>query len=187
MTSTAPRAVETARIAISEVCSVTGLEVKQLPSPSATDCLHELSQGAWEGKDRGEVYTPTALSTINSNNWLVRGPGVSPPEFGSAEGESPRTVELRALGFLEELLSTPSTLGAGNERVVLIVAHGMTIKNVLRGILGWNPKMTHKVCIDNTGISEVVYDATTGDAGRGRGGWHVTRVNDHAHTGEFSE
>lgn len=176
--STARRAVDTADIAAWEMASAAGLKVSDVPVPIHDEDLVEMSQGSWEGKDRSAVYTRETLRVVNSNNWLVRGPGMSPPEYGGAEGESPRTVEKRGLGFLHRLTSLAGSPSDGaTERVVVVVAHGVTIKAALRGILGSNPGMTHKIAIDNTSITEVRYVAKPG----GLGGWHLLRVNDASH------
>jgi len=53
----------------------------------------------------------------------------------------------------------------------------MAIKCLLRRIEESSPKNTHKKVIDNTSITEIVYDIEAG----GRGGWFLVRVNDQSH------
>jgi hypothetical protein len=56
---------------------------------------------------------------------------------------------------------------------MLIVA----IRWFLRGILGSSPARTHKSGVDNTSITELVYNAREGP----KGGWFLMRFNDVAH------
>ncbi|GLJ46826.1 hypothetical protein SUGI_0987880 [Cryptomeria japonica] len=56
---------------------------------------------------------------------------------------------------------------------VAIFTHGMAIKCLLRGLLGSNPLMTHRLCIDNTSITVLWHSFKTG--------WQIQRVNDTSH------
>lgn len=56
---------------------------------------------------------------------------------------------------------------------VAIFTHGMAIKCLIRGLLGSNPAMTHRLCIDNTSISVVCHSFKTG--------WQIQRINDTSH------
>uniref|UniRef100_A0A0D6RBB5 Phosphoglycerate mutase (2,3-diphosphoglycerate-dependent) n=1 Tax=Araucaria cunninghamii TaxID=56994 RepID=A0A0D6RBB5_ARACU len=54
-----------------------------------------------------------------------------------------------------------------------IFTHGMAIKCLLRGLLGSNPLMTHRLCIDNTSMTVLWHSFRTG--------WQIQRVNDTSH------
>ena len=125
-----------------------------------SDQLLELDQGQWEGQPRMQIYTPKTLAQINSNNW----------EFTPPRGESQKTVEERMLAFIQTNIlplyreGIPLTCG--------IFSHGVAIKCLLRGIMGFTPRITYKILLDNTSITRLQYD--------GRG-WHLLSVNDTAH------
>lgn len=53
----------------------------------------------------------------------------------------------------------------------------VAIRCYLRGILGSSPSRTHKSAIDNTSITELVYNSREGP----KGGWFLMRFNDAAH------
>ena len=132
--STAVRTRETLRILLETCPSLC------TSAPVFTDALQELSQGAWEGRLRSEIYTPERLAEINSNNWLFKAPG----------GESQREVEMRMLSFLQE---TAAHHPSGN---YLIIGHGCTFKCLLRGILGTPPADTYKMKIANCELIHLV-------------------------------
>jgi broad specificity phosphatase PhoE len=54
-----------------------------------------------------------------------------------------------------------------------IFTHGMAIKCLIRGLLGSNPAMTHRLCIDNTSMTALCYSFKTG--------WQIQRINDTSH------
>lgn len=58
------------------------------------DALIELSQGAWEGLRRSEIYTPELLNVIANCQ----------PDFHAPEGESQRQVEFRMIEFLNNVV-----------------------------------------------------------------------------------
>lgn len=116
--------------------------------------LQELSQGDWEGKLRSEIYTPTQLEEINSNQWLFKAPG----------GESQKEVEERLLNFIEtEILKK---YAEGN---FLIVGHGIAFKCLLRGILDISSQMAYKLSIDNTSFTKISYSQDKG--------WYLNYLN----------
>jgi broad specificity phosphatase PhoE len=57
--------------------------------------------------------------------------------------------------------------------LVAVFSHGMAIKCLLRGILGSDPRMTHRFTIDNTSMTVLRHSTHTG--------WQLLRVNDTAH------
>ena len=149
--STARRTVETAEIVIEQL----GRSIDEVVQ---TQILLELDQGDWEGKPRIEIYTPEVLQAINSDNW----------NFTPPNGESQRTVEERMLGWVDKNLisryKTDSTVGG--------FTHGVSVKCLLRGIMGFSPKITYKITLDNTSITRLKYSET---------GWHLLAINDISH------
>ena len=88
------------------------------------------------------------------------------------------------LSYLDELLlpvsvSQQEGVAPSSTRVpvVLVFCHGLLIKAVLRSILGASPRMTHKIEMGNTGVTEISYSTKKDDFG----GWHVHRTNDISH------
>ena len=134
--STAVRAVETLQL-IRQVWP----ELTPQP-PVYSDRLQELSQGAWEGRLRAEIYTPARLQEINSNNWLFKAPG----------GESQQEVEYRMMDFINTEIAARYAAGR-----FLIVGHGCTFKCLLRGVLESDPADTYKMKIDNCELIRLVY------------------------------
>jgi broad specificity phosphatase PhoE len=61
---------------------------------------------------------------------------------------------------------------AAGGRPVLVFSHGMAIKCLLRRILGSDARMSRRIRLDNTAVTELVHDGTH---------WEVARVNDTAH------
>eukprot|EP01018_Ginkgo_biloba_P017312 Gb_05421 [translate_table: standard] len=54
-----------------------------------------------------------------------------------------------------------------------IFTHGMAIKCLLTGLLGSNPLMTSRICIDNSSITLLCHSS--------KSGWQIQKVNDTAH------
>ncbi|MCR5713984.1 MAG: histidine phosphatase family protein [Bacteroidales bacterium] len=134
--STAKRTVETLQL-----IQAAWPDLTPLP-PIYSDRLQELSQGAWEGRLREEIYTPARLQEINSNNWLFKAPG----------GESQQEVEYRMMDFIDTEIAARHTSGR-----FLIVGHGCTFKCLLRGVLGSDPADTYKMKIGNCELIRLVY------------------------------
>lgn len=56
---------------------------------------------------------------------------------------------------------------------VAVFSHAMSIKCLLRGLLGSDPQMTHRLSIDNTSMTVLKHST--------QNGWQILRVNDTAH------
>ncbi|GBF89533.1 hypothetical protein Rsub_02251 [Raphidocelis subcapitata] len=154
--STAVRASDTAR----RLLAAAGLPAVEVEESEA---LLELDQGEWEGAARAECYTAAALAAIQADPWHFAAPG----------GESQADVERRATAHVLEGVM-PRLRPGGPPGVV--VAHGLTIKCFLRGVLGSAPANSWKIRLDNTAVVEVGW-VDSGPAA----GWHLLRVNDAAH------
>ncbi|MFA8434936.1 MAG: histidine phosphatase family protein [Marinifilaceae bacterium] len=115
--------------------------------------LEELSQGAWEGKERAEIYTDKQLEIINSNNYTFKAPG----------GESQQEVETRMYQVMEPIISQ---LQDGK---ILVVSHGTAIKCLLRKILNSDAAMTYKIGISNCGVTKILYSPNKG--------WEIEYIN----------
>ena len=123
--------------------------------------LREYSAGDWTGKSRSQTI---------SNDVRLRmaqlGNGFLPPN-----GESLHMVERRASQWLEDkiiynydLFKTHTNIG--------IFSHGMTIKCLLHYIMGFDQAFTWKIALENTSITNLVFDNT---------GWRLITINDFAH------
>lgn len=117
-------------------------------------CLEELSQGDWEGRPRAEIYTPEMVGRLEREN----------PFFCPPNGESQHDVEMRMTHFVDREI-----LGRYEHGNFLIVGHGVAFKCFLRGVLGSDAKMTHKLGMDNLAITRLTY--STG------GGWTLDWMN----------
>lgn len=155
--STAERTQRTAQF----VCNKLGFSLDKIV---LSDDLLELSQGDWEGKPRVEVYTPETLASINSDNWNFKAPN----------GESQKEVEERMYSFIQIYLLPRYD----KDLKVGIFGHGTAIKCLLRKIMDFTPKITYKMGIDNTSITQLRYTDR---------GWHPIRINDCAHLTELGK
>lgn len=120
-----------------------------------SDCLEELSQGEWEGQPRGE-YTPEMIRRLDRENPFFRPPG----------GESQNDVEQRMTDFIKD-----GILDRYEDGNFLVVGHGVAFKCFIRGVLGSDARMTHKLGIDNLSVTRLTY--TRGDSG----GWTLDWLN----------
>lgn len=148
--STATRTLETTGL----VGSIAGFS---LESVIKTPLLLEIDQGEGEGKERSQVYTPEVLKLIHEDPW----------NFALPRGESQRDVEVRMLNWIESILPNYS-----NNQKVAVFTHGMSIKCLLRGLMGFHTSMTYKLSLDNTSITKLKHNEN---------GWHLITLNDTAH------
>ena len=139
VSSTAVRAVDTAKIAMRE------LAVDQARLVS-TDDLLELDMGEFAGKPRAEIYNEERLEEIAKDVWNFKPPA----------GESQREVEQRVMSFLNEIKEAHDT------GITVIVYHGLAIKCTLRHILDSRPEMSRKIETENCSISHVAFCPNTG-------------------------
>lgn len=137
--STAVRAIDTAKIAMSELA----VDAARLVS---TDELLELDMGEFAGKPRAEIYTKERLDEIGRDVWNFKPPG----------GESQREVEERVMRVIDEIKDTHES------GVSLVVYHGLAIKCTLRHLLDSRPEMSRKIETENCSISHVAFCPTTG-------------------------
>lgn len=112
-----------------------------------TDCLNEVSQGDWEGKQRSDILTPEILTKIVEES----------PYFKAPNGESHKEAEIRMTDFVNKEITTRYESGT-----FLLVGHGLSFKCFLEGILGLNPKMTYKLGVDNVSLSRLRYEKERG-------------------------
>ena len=207
--STAVRARETAE-AISRALKDNNHEVS-VPVQLHEELL-EIEMGDWAGKDRKSTYTPEVLEEIRAN----------PLTFAAPGGESQGQVEERVARCIEERV-LPAAAAAAAEAaekekksssgksatltlpVVAVVAHGVSIKTLLRRVLASDPARfaaARNIALANTGICEIALDTTRmkssrddvedpskngpplGDSAASavdREKWHLIRINDAAH------
>ncbi len=154
--SPAVRAMRTASI----VCEEMGLPRNII---CVREDLQEMSQGDWEGKYKGELYTPEVMARMRSD----------PLNYSAPNGESQLQVRTRMLNFAgSELLNKIET---GKSINVAVFGHGFSFKCLLGGIIGSDPAFTYRIRIDNCSITELSYTSVEDP------GWNVVRVNDFQH------
>lgn len=157
--STATRASATAQLAMESM----GLSASQLTQAPE---LLELDMGHWEGAVRSECYTAQTLCQIDAD----------PHNFAPPGGESQRKVEERMMSYISSTVVPAMSI----EKPSVIVGHGMAIKCLLRYILNSDPRMSRKIALFNTAITELGY-VQEGMSANLQPGWHILRVNDTSH------
>jgi probable phosphoglycerate mutase len=175
--STAVRAYETARLMLEEMGH---------DDPAAhlttSERLLELDMGDWEGCSRSECYCPENLAIIEANTQTFAPPG----------GESQLQVEQRMVAFIEEVVKPAAAKAREQGLPAVVVGHGLAFKTLLRHVLDSDPRMSRKIVLHNTAVTELGWvESEKGDGGAGlpggggtgglQAGWHVLRVNDTSH------
>ena len=151
-----PRAIETSQ----SLCSLLGYPFAQVEH---IEELTELSQGAWEGCDRKEIYSTEKLHYINTKGFL----------FVPPEGESQRMVQRRVSSWLEDRILYDATLTETDKPInIVIVSHAITLKCLFHYILGFNDRMIYRLQLDNCSLSRFIYK---------REGWFMHSLNDAYH------
>ena len=191
------RTIETVLCAVS--CSEdtadldeTGILAALQRSPSCltgvSSLLQEQSRGAWEGQPRAACYTDDVLAAMAADPWEYVAPvGPSP---GGVAYESPRDVERRVAAFVTQYVLPKGhvtarevagldayDLGTSGHHTAIIFSHSMAIAHYLRQVTQCCPSTSWKLRLDNTSITEVMYDPREGATG----GFAVVRVNDASH------
>lgn len=88
------------------------------------------------------------------------------PFFRPPGGESQNDVEQRMTDFIKD-----GILDRYEDGNFLVVGHGVAFKCFIRGVLGSDARMTHKLGIDNLSVTRLTY--TRGDSG----GWTLDWLN----------
>jgi len=158
--STSKRSIDTAKLAMKE------LEINPNEHLVCTDALLEQDMGDWEGAMRSSCYTPEILDLINADTHNYASPG----------GESQRQVEERMIDYLLRKVLPASQPGCPS----LVFGHGMAFKTVLRHILSSDPRMSRKIAIGNTAVTELGFVPDDAPPHL-QPGWHILRVNDMTH------
>jgi len=164
-TSTALRTQQTARIA----CAELGLDSEF----EAVEDLLEISMGGFTGQPRSTVYTPEVMRSIDKHTIFFTPDGTSPHD--GVPGESQFDVERRMQKFVQSRV-----LGlCERDRMVTVVVfgHGLAIRCFVRSVLAASDTATVHCGMENTGITELIYDSKDHNLG----GWKLIRMNDHAH------
>jgi broad specificity phosphatase PhoE len=160
--STAVRALETARLTMEE------LGIEDINSHLVTsDDLLEQHMGSWEGGNRADCYNEENMKKIKADTYNFAAPG----------GESQLQVEERMISFLNDTVLPV----ASPKRPVFVFGHGMAFKTVLRHVLNSDARMSRKIAIHNTAITEIGWVPRESASQSLQEGWHVLRVNDASH------
>ena len=122
------------------------------------DNLQELHQGDWEGQPRAIHHTPEVIQKIIEMKGAHKAPN----------GESQIELEERAIKFMQNA----ADLHKGG--YVAVCGHGLFFRRFLRYVEGWSHEEVYHKPMDNTSISQVVYDHEAKL-------WRMTRFNDAAH------
>ncbi len=160
--STAVRALETARLTMLEL----GIEEPHRHLVTS-DALLEQEMGEWEGGQRADCYNEQNIKLIKADTWNFAAPG----------GESQRQVEERMIDFIQTTVLPVASPG----RPVFIFGHGMAFKTVLRHLLNSDARMSRKIALHNTAITEIGFVPDTAASQNLQQGWHILRVNDTSH------
>jgi len=129
------------------------------------DDLLEIEMGDWVGKKRNLVYTEDIIRLINVDPW----------NFAPPNGESPKTVEERMVGFFKTHVFPLADLHTSSEPLrIAIFGHGFAYKCFLRHALQFPPSETYRVAIDNTSVTEIIFADEDLRP-------HVVRRNDTSH------
>ena len=167
--STAVRAIDTALLS--------GVDPKYLVKSPA---ILEISMGGYVGKPREDVYTSEVMTQINANCIGFRPPG-NEPDGDHTPGESQLDVEERVGAFIDSLLKPQieqQSQSSSGDRTIALYMQGMAIRCFLRRVLGASSTAAVHMTINNTSITELVYETNR----KGNlSGWWVVRVNDHSH------
>lgn len=133
--------------------------------------LQEIFQGDWEGQRRDHFHTDDVIERMQQQGWEFKSPG----------GESVKDVGERLKMFLDthvySLLKDAPTWKRGTtpeEKHILLVSHALTIKCLLQHTLQSATHLTWKHKLDNTAVSEFVYDSRDQM-------WSLQRWNDASH------
>lgn len=158
--STAVRALETARLTMVEL----GIEEPQRHLITS-DLLLEQCMGDWEGGNRLDCYNEENMKKIKADTHNFAAPG----------GESQFQVEERMMKILNTAVLNVASPG----RPVFVFGHGMAFKTILRHILNSDARMTRKIAIANTAITEIGFVPEHAASQSGlQQGWHILRIND---------
>ena len=161
--STAVRTIHTAQLMMAEL----GIDDGGDATLTTTEELLEQDMGEWEGAQRSECYTPENLTIINANTHTFAAPG----------GESQQQVESRIIDVITTKVLPQTTA----ECPSIVIGHGMAFKCLLRHIFDSDARMTRKIGMLNTAVTEIAWVPENGGAERLQPGWHVLRVNDSSH------
>lgn len=138
------------------------------------DALLEQDMGTFEGALRSECYTPSVIEQIMADTHNFAAPG----------GESQKIVEDRVTNFVLKTVLPASS----PEQPSIVFGHGMAFKCFLRHILNSDARMSRKIALENTSITElgwVPHDTNTSTAIKLQPGWHILRVNDTSHLADI--
>jgi len=163
--SSAKRAQETAQLVYAEMAEEKEFEV--------VDEVLEISMGGFTGMDREKAYTTAVMDKIDAETVFFRPPGVSPDD--GEPGESQFEVEQRMHRFVEQRVLSLSR--ENTTTTVAVFGHGLATRCFLRGILGASDTAAVHSGMENTGVTELLYDSRVHNLG----GWKVVKTNDHAH------
>lgn len=131
-----------------------------------TDALVEYNPGDFKGMKRDELYADHEVveKMDKMNMW-----------FPFPNGETLRQTQRRAISYIENnIIYNKDILALAEIRDVNVVvfSHGMTIRTILKSILGFDSGMVWKLRIDNASISSLTFNDK---------GWFINSINDIGH------
>lgn len=142
-----------------ETCDLVLAKIGFSPKTFKTvDALVEMSQGAWEGRLRAEVYTDEVLLAMNTQGKF----------FTPSDGESQSMVEGRVSDWFEDEILT--TLEKPEK--IAIFTHCQVIRAFLHYVMGFNDRLIHRIHLDNTSVTKLKFDDS---------GWAINCINDTTH------
>ncbi len=119
--------------------------------------LQEIDQWDWEWLSRELIYTPETIKEIQADNHNFKAPN----------GESQKDVEIRMTKFISELLSEENPV-----EIIWLFTHWFAIRCFLRWILDSDARMSFRLAIENTSVTELVFDWAY---------WNINRIGSISH------
>ena len=126
-----------------------------------------------ETKAAHGVLIPSSIRTYSSNSSHAKTSGKSRLRIASSDQTANMVMDMAQGEGADTRHSEEKVIPKPSPYSVAVFSHGMAIKCLLRGILGSDPRMTHRLTIDNTSMTVLRHSTYTG--------WQVLRVNDTAH------
>ncbi len=143
--SPAIRTMETAKLSLGNIDDII-----------ISDNLQELDQGDWVGRLREEVYSKETIKEIDKDCWNFRPPN----------GETQAEVQKRVYDVIKKNVIN------NNDKITAFYTHGVAIKCLLKDVMNLDHRITWRIQIDNTSITQLRYD---------NGLWWPIKINDNGH------
>lgn len=119
-----------------------------------------------------QIHPLEDMDESQAKDWESESDLASEYHLKSLPGQIPDSLSSSNLSGPPEEFSTHSDVSSV-PYTVAVISHGLAIKCMLRGLMGFDPLFTNRWCIDNTSVTVVRHST--------RKGWEIQRVNDTSH------